>query len=91
MLLWYVTMKSLSFTRVLPLWVTVTSGVTSEPVSYAGAMENLAFAMIYNTITGNTDAVEENGEAVRLYQNFWRFTKENMKRDTNLAFHLRKM
>ena len=36
-------------------------------------------------------AVEENGEAVRLYQNFWRFTKENMKRDTNLAFHLRKM
>ena len=84
-------MKSLSFTRVLPLWVTVTSGVTSEPVSYAGAMENLAFAMIYNTITGNTDAVEENGEAVRLYQNFWRFTKENMKRDTNLAFHLRKM
>ncbi|MFR3402399.1 MAG: hypothetical protein ACLTER_04645 [Ruminococcus sp.] len=45
--------------------------------------------MIYNTITGNTDAVEENGEAVRLYQNFWRFTKENMKRDTNLAFHLR--
>ena len=31
--------------------------------------------MIYNTITGNTDAVEENGEAVRLYQNFWRFTK----------------
>lgn len=52
-------------------------------------MENLAFAMIYNTITGNTDAVEENGEAVRLYQNFWRFTKENMKRDTNLVFYLR--
>ena len=34
-------------------------------------------------------AVEENGEAVRLYQNFWRFTKENMKRDTNLVFYLR--
>mgnify|MGYP001443493573 CR=1 FL=1 len=50
---------------------------------------SLAFAMIYNTITGNTDAVEENGEAVRLYQNFWRFTKENMKRDTNLVFYLR--
>ena len=80
MLLWYVTMKSLSFTRVLPLWVTVTSGVTSEPAYYAGAMENLAFAMIYNAITGNADAVEENGEAVRLYQNFWRFTKENVKR-----------
>lgn len=52
-------------------------------------MENLAFAMIYNTITGNADAVEENGEAVRLYQNFWRFTKENVKRDTNLVFYLR--
>ena len=34
-------------------------------------------------------AVEENGEAVRLYQNFWRFTKENVKRDTNLVFYLR--
>ena len=52
-------------------------------------MENLAFAMIYNTITGNADAVEENGEAVRLHQNFWSFTKENVKRDTNLVFHLR--
>ncbi len=27
--------------------------------------------MIYNAITGNLDAVEENGEAVRLYQNLW--------------------
>ena len=53
-------------------------------------MENLAFAMIYNTITGNTDAVEENGEAVRLHQNFWNSTRENVKRGTNLAFHLRK-
>ena len=34
-------------------------------------MENLAFAMIYNAITGNPDAVEEDGEAVRLYQNLW--------------------
>ena len=34
-------------------------------------------------------AVEENGETVRLYQNFWRFTKENVKRDTNLVFYLR--
>jgi hypothetical protein len=46
--------------------------------------------MIYNTITGNTDAVEENGEAVRLYQNFWSSTRENVKRGTNLVFHLRK-
>ena len=50
---------------------------------------SLAFTRIYNAITGNADAVEENGEAVRLYQNFWRFTKENMKRDTNLVFYLR--
>lgn len=27
--------------------------------------------MIYNAITGNPDAVEEDGEAVRLYQNLW--------------------
>lgn len=50
---------------------------------------SLAFTRIYNAITGNADAVEENGEAVRLYQNFWRFTKENVKRDTNLVFYLR--
>ena len=50
---------------------------------------SLAFTRIYNAITGNADAVEENGETVRLYQNFWRFTKENVKRDTNLVFYLR--
>lgn len=50
---------------------------------------SLAFTRIYNAITGNADAVEENGEAVRLHQNFWSFTKENVKRDTNLVFHLR--
>lgn len=27
--------------------------------------------MIYNAVTGTPDAVEENGEAVRLYQNLW--------------------
>ncbi len=27
--------------------------------------------MIYNAITGSPDAVKENGEAVRLYQNLW--------------------
>ena len=52
-------------------------------------METLAFAMIYNTITGNADAVEENGDAVRLHQNFWNSTRENVKRDTNLVFYLR--
>lgn len=52
---------------------------------------SLAFAMIYNVLTGNADAVEENGEAVRLHQNFWSSTRENVKRGTNLAFHLRKM
>ena len=50
----------------------------------------LAFTRIYNAITGNADAVEENGEAVRLYQNFWSSTRENVKRGTNLVFHLRK-
>ena len=51
---------------------------------------SLAFTRIYNAITGNADAVEENGEAVRLYQNFWSSTRENVKRGTNLVFHLRK-
>ena len=50
---------------------------------------SLAFAMIYNVLTGNADAVEENGEAVRLHQNFWSSTRENVKRDTNLVFYLR--
>ena len=40
---------------------------------------SLAFTRIYNAITGNADAVEENGEAVRLYQNFWSSTRENVK------------
>ena len=34
-------------------------------------MENLAFAMIYNAITGTPDVVKENGEAARLYQKLW--------------------
>ena len=51
---------------------------------------SLAFTRVYNAITGNADAVEENGEAVRLYQNFWSSTRENVKRGTNLVFHLRK-
>ena len=50
---------------------------------------SLAFTRIYNAITGNADAVEENGEAVRLYQNFWSSTRENVIRGTNLVFHLR--
>lgn len=33
-----------------------------------------AFAMIYNAITGNLDAVRENEQAVRLYQGFWTAT-----------------
>ena len=47
----------------------------NEPIDYVrgkyASMAGPAFAMIYNAITGNTDAVEENGEAVRLYQNLW--------------------
>ena len=39
-------------------------------------MENLAFAMIYNAITGNPDAVKENGQAARLYQGFWTATTQ---------------
>ncbi|MGF0091923.1 hypothetical protein ACQRC4_01670 [Lachnospiraceae bacterium SGI.066] len=34
-------------------------------------MAGQAFAMIYNAVTETPDAVEENGEAVRLYQNLW--------------------
>ena len=34
-------------------------------------MAGPAFAMIYNAITGASDAVKENGAAVRLYQNLW--------------------
>ena len=34
-------------------------------------MAGPGFAMIYNAITGSPDAVKENGEAVRLYQNLW--------------------
>nr|WP_295256041.1 hypothetical protein [uncultured Blautia sp.] len=35
------------------------------------SMAGPAFAMIYNAITGASDAVKENGAAVRLYQNLW--------------------
>ena len=46
--------------------------------------------MIYNTITGNTDAVEENGEAVRLYQNFWRFIKGKYEKGHKFSFSFKK-
>lgn len=46
---------------------------------------SLAFTRIYNAITGNADAVEENDETVRLCQNFWSFTKENVKKNVKLA------
>ena len=38
---------------------------------------SLAFTRIYNAITGNADAVKENGEAVRLYQNLWTAKSED--------------
>ena len=45
------------------------------PIDYVrgkyASMAGPVFAMIYNAITGNADAVEESGEAVRLYQNLW--------------------
>ena len=47
----------------------------NTPIDYVrgkyASMAGPAFAMIYNAITGNSDAVEEDGEAVRLYQNLW--------------------
>ena len=47
----------------------------NAPIDYVrgkyASMAGPAFAMIYNAITGNPDAVEEDGEAVRLYQNLW--------------------
>lgn len=47
----------------------------NAPIDYVrgkyASMAGSAFAMIYNAITGTPDAVEENGEAVRLYQNLW--------------------
>lgn len=47
----------------------------NAPIDYVrgkyASMAGPAFAMIYNAITGTSGAVEENGEAVRLYQNLW--------------------
>ena len=47
----------------------------NPPIDYVrgkyASMAGPAFAMIYNAITGTPEAVEENGEAVRLYQNLW--------------------
>lgn len=47
----------------------------NAPIDYVrgkyASMAGPAFAMIYNAITETPDAVEENGEAVRLYQNLW--------------------
>ena len=53
----------------------------NTPIDYVrgkyASMAGPAFAMIYNAITGNPDAVEENGEAVRLYQNLWTAKSED--------------
>ena len=53
----------------------------NTPIDYVrgkyASMAGSAFAMIYNAITGNIDAVEENGEAVRLYQNLWTAKSED--------------
>ena len=47
----------------------------NPPIDYVrgkyASMAGPVFAMIYNAITGTPEAVEENGEAVRLYQNLW--------------------
>lgn len=47
----------------------------NAPIDYVrgkyASMAGPAFAMIYNAITGTPDVVQENGEAVRLYQNLW--------------------
>ncbi len=47
----------------------------NAPIDYVrgkyASMAGSAFAMIYNAITGTPEAVEENGEAVCLYQNLW--------------------
>ena len=52
----------------------------NAPIDYVqgkyASLAGPAFAMIYNAITGNTDAVKENGQAVRLYQGFWTATSE---------------
>ena len=53
----------------------------NTPIDYVrgkyASMAGPAFAMIYNAITGNADAVKENGEAVRLYQNLWTAKSED--------------
>ena len=53
----------------------------NTPIDYVrgkyASMAGSAFAMIYNAITGNADAVKENGEAVRLYQNLWTAKSED--------------
>lgn len=52
----------------------------NPPVDYVqgkyASLAGPAFAMIYNAITGNQDAVKENGQAARLYQGFWTATNE---------------
>ena len=52
----------------------------NPPVDYVqgkyASLAGPAFAMIYNAITGNPDAVKENGQAARLYQGFWTATNE---------------
>lgn len=52
----------------------------NAPIDYVqgkyASLAGPAFAMIYNAITGNADAVKENEQAVRLYQGFWTATSE---------------
>ena len=52
----------------------------NPPIDYVqgkyASLAGPAFAMIYNAITGNSDAVKENGQAARLYQGFWTATNE---------------
>ena len=52
----------------------------NAPVDYVqgkyASLAGPAFAMIYNAITGNPDAVKEDGQAARLYQGFWTATSQ---------------
>ena len=66
----------------------------NPPVDYAqgkyASLAGPAFAMIYNAITGNPDAVKENGQAARLYQGFWKAEtrKEFLKHIAVMTFRV---
>lgn len=53
----------------------------NTPIDYVrgkyASMAGPAFAMMYNAITGHVDAVKEDGEAARLYQNLWEAKSED--------------